>query len=52
MNNKWKDYLYSSTDFDYSNNIYPDFELMKSSIRNTNTFVKALLDTEELKVDL
>ena len=25
---------------------------MKSSIRDTNTFVKALLDNEELKVDL
>jgi hypothetical protein len=49
IKNKGKDYLDNSVDFDYSNNIYSDFELMKSSIRDTETFVSALLDTAELK---
>ena len=43
IKNKRKEYLNYCIDFDYSNNIYPNFELMKSSINETDTLFQLYL---------
>jgi hypothetical protein len=46
---KGKDYLTYAINFDYENNIYHDFSLMKAAINQTYYTVKTLLNTPELK---
>jgi hypothetical protein len=49
INGKGRDYLINAIKFDYENNIYHDFSLMKASINQTYYTVKTLLNTPELK---
>jgi hypothetical protein len=46
---KGRDYLTYSINFDYENNIYHDFSLMKAAINQTYYTVKTLLNTPELR---
>jgi hypothetical protein len=46
---KGKDYLTYAINFDYENNIYHDFSLMKAAINQTYYTVKTLLNTPELR---
>jgi len=49
INGKGRDYLTYAINFDYENNIYHDFSLMKAAINQTYYTVKTLLSAPELK---
>jgi hypothetical protein len=49
VNGKGKDYLNFAVNFDYENNIYHDFTLMRTSINHTYYIVKTLLQEPTLK---